>query len=347
MGAAVTVADGEVTLIDCTVSGCGAGYGLAAAITGNGQLRIRNLRLLDDQLSNGCQQNRSQVYAGGVDSILARAAELDMTEVTLAPTSNTTPFGGLLGGNTKVQILRSEIDFAARGSSGTGIGSGRISVRGFESESSLLLRLSEIRSPHSLINNCTVTSGQPTGVRFYPQPRPPVEQRLTVSNSIVLAVLFAYEQLLPLSEAFNSIYLTSNFTTRIDEIRPLQSELQDLFIDLRGPDGDTYTPDGDYRLAPGSPAIDSGSNKLVESDLNLLGNDRIINGVVDRGAYETVNFCDGDVTGDGVINLADLNLILANYGQSGVPGDANGDGAVDMIDLNYVLAVFGKDCSPP
>ena len=65
--------------------------------------------------------------------------------------------------------------------------------------------------------------------------------------------------------------------------------------------------------------------------------------------------CVGDVTGDGAIDLADLNLVLANFGQGAEPpigggdpvppaGDANGDEVVDLADLNIVLGAFGSDC---
>ncbi|MFU8828904.1 MAG: GC-type dockerin domain-anchored protein, partial [Phycisphaerales bacterium] len=49
----------------------------------------------------------------------------------------------------------------------------------------------------------------------------------------------------------------------------------------------------------------------------------------------------GDVNGDGVVDLADLNLVLANFGQETSEGDANGDGFVDLADLNLVLSAFG------
>lgn len=55
--------------------------------------------------------------------------------------------------------------------------------------------------------------------------------------------------------------------------------------------------------------------------------------------------CDGDVTGDGVVDLADLNLVLANFGSTTSQGDADGSGSVDLADLNLVLANFGTDCN--
>ena len=55
--------------------------------------------------------------------------------------------------------------------------------------------------------------------------------------------------------------------------------------------------------------------------------------------------CEGDVTGSGTVDLADLNLVLANFGQQTSDGDANGDGQVDLADLNLVLANFGSNCN--
>lgn len=56
------------------------------------------------------------------------------------------------------------------------------------------------------------------------------------------------------------------------------------------------------------------------------------------------NPCPADVTDDGNINLADLNLVLANFGQATSDGDTNDDNQVDLADLNAVLATFGQAC---
>ncbi|MFG0291639.1 MAG: choice-of-anchor Q domain-containing protein [Phycisphaerales bacterium JB050] len=123
-----------------------------------------------------------------------------------------------------------------------------------------------------------------------------------------------------------------------------ESNASAFFLDPLGPDGEPYTGDEDLRLAPGSPAINSGLNEFVTSDFDLDGNERIIGSVVDRGAYEFTGTCTGDVNGDGEVNLGDLNLVLANFGQELPFGDASGDGAVDLADLNIVLAAFGHSC---
>ncbi len=58
--------------------------------------------------------------------------------------------------------------------------------------------------------------------------------------------------------------------------------------------------------------------------------------------------CPADTNGDGQINLADLNAVLAGFGQTSgatlADGDASGDGAVALEDLNIVLAGFGSTC---
>jgi hypothetical protein len=54
--------------------------------------------------------------------------------------------------------------------------------------------------------------------------------------------------------------------------------------------------------------------------------------------------CPADVNRDGAVNLADLNLVLANFGQVSLDGDTNQDGLVNLADLNLVLALFGTNC---
>ncbi|MFG0293970.1 MAG: hypothetical protein ACF8MJ_12565 [Phycisphaerales bacterium JB050] len=54
--------------------------------------------------------------------------------------------------------------------------------------------------------------------------------------------------------------------------------------------------------------------------------------------------CPGDATGDDAVDLADLNLVLTNFGNTGESGDVTGDGQVDLADLNLVLANFGTGC---
>lgn len=57
--------------------------------------------------------------------------------------------------------------------------------------------------------------------------------------------------------------------------------------------------------------------------------------------------CDGDLDGDGEVALADLSILLANYGLDGrtaEQGDLTGDQRVNLADLSALLARFGGSC---
>ena len=50
-----------------------------------------------------------------------------------------------------------------------------------------------------------------------------------------------------------------------------------------------------------------------------------------------------DVNKDGVINILDLTLVAANFGQTGAtPADVNGDNVVNILDLTLVASHFGE-----
>ena len=148
-----------------------------------------------------------------------------------------------------------------------------------------------------------------------------------------------------------------------------------LFVELPAPGNDNTwgTPDdnyGNFRLLPGSPGIDAGDNTAVPPDQFDLDNDgdtaepipfdlsglpRFVddpktidtgNGlppIVDMGAYEftgTVNPL--DLTGDGVVDAADLAQLLADWGAcSGCAADYTADGIVSAADLAELLANWG------
>ncbi|MEM9420383.1 MAG: PEP-CTERM sorting domain-containing protein [Planctomycetota bacterium] len=103
-----------------------------------------------------------------------------------------------------------------------------------------------------------------------------------------------------------------------------------------------YLEDGEVVLAGITHAItlfndQNGStsafgNRTLFSDLSLY--------------LDQIRVVAGDLTGDGFVGVEDLDLVLANWGQSvtlgnWTQGDANGDGVVDGADLNAVLPHFG------
>lgn len=54
----------------------------------------------------------------------------------------------------------------------------------------------------------------------------------------------------------------------------------------------------------------------------------------------------GDTNADGIVNFADLNVVLSQFGMTGdgMSGDVNADGVVNFADLNQVLTNFGAGC---
>jgi hypothetical protein len=56
--------------------------------------------------------------------------------------------------------------------------------------------------------------------------------------------------------------------------------------------------------------------------------------------------CSGDTNGDQLVDFADLNVLLTNFGMTGfgIQGDLNFDDVVDFLDLNEVLSSFGDVC---
>jgi len=114
-------------------------------------------------------------------------------------------------------------------------------------------------------------------------------------------------------DAYGEIYICSLFNGRVFKIVPVDGPFQDC--NENGIEDAAEILDGSVQDSNG-------------------------NGIPD----ECEKDCPGDANGDGVVDLADLNLVLANFGQTTDQGDVNGDGVVDLADLNLVLANFGDEC---
>lgn len=81
---------------------------------------------------------------------------------------------------------------------------------------------------------------------------------------------------------------------------------------------------GDFRLGMTSPANNAGDNSLVVAAVDLAGLPRIFGGVVDPGAFETVdNLADGDA--DGLTDWQETALYRSNPSAADTDGDAAGD----------------------
>ena len=51
--------------------------------------------------------------------------------------------------------------------------------------------------------------------------------------------------------------------------------------------------------------------------------------------------CPADITGDGLVTVEDLLVVLSGWGGTGA-ADINGDGIVDVMDLLGVVAAWGE-----
>ena len=118
----------------------------------------------------------------------------------------------------------------------------------------------------------------------------------------------------------------------------------------------------DFHLAGDSPCIDAANNPAVLPGvvIDLDGNPRFVDDpltpntgdpptgepLVDMGAYEFQLACRADLSGDGRVDLADLGILLTDFGCNGggCAGDIDGDGDTDLADLGLLLSAFGEFC---
>lgn len=123
-------------------------------------------------------------------------------------------------------------------------------------------------------------------------------------------------------------------------------------FDLNGDSGFTQDDVDDLAaLAAGTPPV---TDELAAFDLNGngtidAGDVAILQALLDGG----LGVCPGDVNGDGSVDLADQNLVLASFGQdvytapdlaAALAADLDNSGVVDLPDLNLVMANFGSTC---
>jgi parallel beta-helix repeat protein len=116
---------------------------------------------------------------------------------------------------------------------------------------------------------------------------------------------------------------------------------------------------GDYRLRPGSPAIDAGAFAGAPAT-DLEGHGRPCGGGIDLGAFEAggcppagTRFRRGEATGDGMIDLADAIASLEHLfrGRPAPPCpkglDVNDDGVLDLTDPVVLLRHLFLGGPPP
>lgn len=110
-----------------------------------------------------------------------------------------------------------------------------------------------------------------------------------------------------------------------------------------------------YQLQNPSPAIDTGLNSAPGGvgTGDVAGNPRIVNAIVDKGAYENATGVVSafDPNNDGSINVLDafylVNFLFASGSAPIGAGDANGDALVTPADVVYLLNYLFRGGTAP
>ena len=128
------------------------------------------------------------------------------------------------------------------------------------------------------------------------------------------------------------------------------------FIDPRGDDGIIGSGDENVRVLLISPCIDAGDNSAVPDGVNFDpdGRSRFLDSdldgilTVEIGAYEAPGSANpADLNGDGVVDTADLLLLLSYWGEceneEGCLGDLDNDGYIGVEDILVLLQYWNFD----
>ncbi len=154
------------------------------------------------------------------------------------------------------------------------------------------------------------------------------------------------ELLFPLVPLANAGTLSYNSSTLLCILLQSQNIPCSASIDLAesgvivAPIAATLTRDGDFYLLEVNLSVSFSGDDLPDAPPVSGTITTTIQAIAPIPAPE----CPADVDDSGSIDLADLNIVLANFGQATSVGDTNGDGQVNLADLNAVLAAFGTNC---
>ena len=162
---------------------------------------------------------------------------------------------------------------------------------------------------------------------------------------------------------FNTDATIFNETTAIEMRSSRTSQLQFHVIDADGlHQTQLLIPTTPNDPAPGLKlhsvqALDGKTNSALDFIVSeLTGNPEVTLQVIDvRGnitkqtfSVETSHIVREDVNGDGVVNILDLTLVAASFGQTGqMRADVNGDGVVNIVDLVKIAGMLGNVVSAP
>ena len=155
------------------------------------------------------------------------------------------------------------------------------------------------------LNNCTLAGNMASSLYDRASPAGGAHNA-TLSNCIIWGNTGG-------STAFNNY---SGATIRYSCTSPLPNGTGNISEDPMFVD----SANGNFRLQPGSPCIDSGTNEWVVGTVDLDGNPRILGGTVDMGAYEGVRVTCAFSIDEWAVSPASQNVVIGlAYGELPAP----------------------------
>ena len=370
-GGGIFKLNGMLTVTNSTISG-NSGNGI---YNGEGTMTVMNCTVSNNSRSgisnaNGTVMVTNSTISGNLSGGINNSAGVILTNCTISDNSTT---GGIYNYSGTVTVMGSTIS-GNSATNGGGISNtngtvtvtnSTISVNTADNGGGIYNYRTLAGAESITITNSTI-AGNSTGIYTS-------SGTMTINNTIVAGNISGdvFRNAGTLTGNNNLIGNGTGQTSFLDGVNGSFVGRDPLFVD---------PANGNYRLAAGSPAIDKGRNALAvdASGKPLLwdkdGHPRIVNGVVDMGAYEyhgTGAPPTLDINGDGSVTPADANLLLRYlYGYSGegliqylvTPGtgrdttteitayleanlsvfDIDGDGNVNPADANLLLRyLFG------
>ncbi|NEO85297.1 MAG: DUF4347 domain-containing protein [Spirulina sp. SIO3F2] len=343
---------GGITLVDSVISGNSARFsvgGIGTILIGSGL--SKNIVLVNSVISDNTAGNGN---GGGVVS----AGDLILTNSTVTNNSAKRNGGGIHIRNN-INSNNSTVFSNTAGDEGGGINNflGTITlVNSTVSNNSAQKSGGGIRAHNGpvILNNATIadnTSGADGGGIFSNGTYNNRIQNSIIANNVDsgtapdisadLSTSTVEHSLIKDTKGITGLSLSTGIDGNIINIDPLLSPLANH--------GGTIQT---HALLPGSPAIDSGNNSLTTTATDQRGNNRIINGTVDMGAFESQGFIlsvtDGDnqSTTVGQAFGTDLEVtVTSNYGEPVSGGQVTFSAANSGASLDTTTSAVTIDSS--